>query len=455
VTRPAASLARGTRVAKAMGVQKQWQHRKRSRPASALAAVVALAAGAACGTSGPAAKTKAPEPRSAEAALAAGASQRTPAVTDTWIVAVLVRELQGDPVVGRERIEVDCANGVTTLHGEVSNRLAKDRAIAIAEVVRGIRAVVDRVTVEAKPRPDYELEFMAASALAADPAIAGQPIGVHAHAGVVRLAGNVTSNATRRIAESDLLALPGVLEVADDAAVVPAPRSDARLVLEVARLLHDDPWIEDARVHVAAKGGVVRISGVVDSAAERSRAEVDARACTPTDVDVTELRIEAVSDGTLREDPAPLRTDDDLTRAFLDAAARDPRVRPFVPGIQVRNRVAVITGEAPDSDAAQAVEEDARNVPGMADVHVDLDVATATARTDAAVLAQARGVIERDPRLSARRVSVEVLHGWVTLRGNLRTESERRQAVAAATSVPGVRGVDDELVVDPPTLAHP
>ena len=378
-----------------------------------------------------------------------------PAATDRWIVAVLLRELDGDVVVARERIDVDCVNGVLTLRGEVGSRLAKDRAVAIAQVVRGVRAIVDRVSVAPRPRPDYELEFVAAGAIGADPATQAQAIGVHAHDGVVHLMGNVDSNAARRIAESDVLALPGVLDVVDDLAVTPGRRSDPRLRSEVERVMRDDPWLDDVDVKVRAHNGVVEVSGFVKSAAERARAEADARATSPRDVQVTALRIETVSDGTWRDEPAAPRTDEELARAYADAVARDPRVHPFLPGIRVRDRVVVITGEAPDAEAAQAAAEDARNLPGVADTHVDMQVARAVGESDGAVLYEARGALEHDPRLSSRHIAVEVSQGRVSLRGSVGSEADRRHAIAVVTSVPGARGVDDDLVVDPPRLARP
>jgi osmotically-inducible protein OsmY len=383
----------------------------------------------------------------------AGTAQ--PAATDTWIVAVLLRELHRDAAVSRERIDVDCAHGVLTMQGEVSERLAKERAVAIAQVVRGVRAIVDRITVAARPRPDYELDFVAAAALAGDPVTAGEGIGAHARAGVVHLVGNVDSNATRRIAESDVRGIPGVIEVADDLAVAPGGRSDGRLRSEVLRTMRDDPWLDDARVQIATQNGVVHVSGFVNSAAERARAESDARATTPRDVDVAELRIAVTSDGTWREMPAAPRTDDEIAQAFVDAMTRDPRVRAFKPVVQVRDRVIVITGEALDADAAQAVAEDARNLPGVADSHVEIAIAPAVDEDDRAVLFKARGAIEHDPHLAARHLVVQVFHGRVSLRGSVASEADRRRAIAAVASVPGARGVDDELTVDPPRLARP
>jgi osmotically-inducible protein OsmY len=410
-------------------------------------AIASGVAGAGCGAShpSPVIAVAPPTPPSPPRAAPGPAT-----ASDTRVVAVLLRELEADAVTRRERIEVDCASGVLTLKGSVASRLAKERAVAVAQIVRGVRAIIDRVTVaEAPPRPDYAMEFMAAGALAADPAVASEAIGAHAHGGVVRLSGNVDSIAARRIAESDVLALPGVTEVADDLAVAPGERPDARIESAVRRVMRDDPWLDDARLRVTVRDGVVRIRGVVNSATERSRAEADAGACTPRSVDVVALRVVEASDGTLRDDPSPYRADGDLANALRDAEARDPRVRPFLPTFDVRSAVVVMTGDAPDADAARAASEDARNLPGIADTHIDIRVAPPAEHSDANVLYGVRDSIARDPHLAARGITVDVFHGRILLRGTVDSEADRRHAVAAATGAPGSQGVDDELLVAP------
>ena len=73
-----------------------------------------------------------------------------------------------------------------TLTGTVSNRLAHDRAIERVRLVRGVRAIVDRLEVAPIPRPDYELEFAVAGAL-----IGGAP---GALVGTIIGAGVMTTN---------------------------------------------------------------------------------------------------------------------------------------------------------------------------------------------------------------------------------------------------------------------
>ena len=56
----------------------------------------------------------------------------------------------------------------------------------------------------------------------------------------------------------------------------------------------------------------------------------------------------------------------------------------------------------------------------------------------------------RDPRIQhPAQVAVSEKAGTVTLRGTVRSLHQRRAAIESAKSVRGVRGVEDELVVDP------
>jgi osmotically-inducible protein OsmY len=313
---------------------------------------------------------------------------------------------------------------------------------------------VDRTVVAVVPRPDYEIEFAVAGALAHDPATAGEPIAARAHQAVVRLSGDVDSNAARRIAVSDLLAVPGVVDVVDNLVVLPGKRADSKLAAQVARIVRDDPWLDDDRILVSARSGVLHLAGSVGSAAERARAENDARAASPAHVDASMLRIENwVDDGTLRSNPDVLHTDGDLDQALHDAFVRDPRIQPFVPTVDVRGRSVVLTGVAPNPEAARAVDEDARNLPGVADVRDAVRTLPAVyEQSDTAITDQVQRTMLRDPHLSAARVTVYVMKGRVYLRGEVPTDTDRLRAISIATSVPGVRDVDDGLGVAPPQL---
>jgi osmotically-inducible protein OsmY len=371
-------------------------------------------------------------------------------VPDEAIVRTTRRELGRDAVTGPEGIAVDSENGVVTLQGPLGNRLAKRRARQIAHVVRGVRAVVDRTQVTARPPPDYELDAAIASVLSRDPVTAGEAIAAHADRSVVRLSGRVASIAVRRAAEADALAVPGVRDVVDDLAISARKRTDTRLAAEVERTMKDDPWLDGSHVRADVRSRVVTLGGWVGSASERARAEEDAWLASPAAVTAEPLLIDQfVDDGTLRAVPRARRLDGDLEQSLLDAFVLDPRVHPFSPTVEVRDGVVVLTGVAPNPSVASAVDEDARALPGASGVRDDVKTLSGVyEQSDDAIRDDIVGAMSRDPRLAAS-VSVAVIEGRVFLRGAVASIEDRLRAVGIATSAPGARNVDDGLLVSP------
>jgi hyperosmotically inducible protein len=375
------------------------------------------------------------------------------AVPDAAIVGVIRREMRADPVVAIQPVGVDATDGVVNLQGAVDSRLAEDRVLEIPRIVRGVRAVVDRIEVLPQPRPDYELDFEVAHALSSDPVTGGSHVSARAHLGVVYLSGDVSSEAERRIAARDALAIPGVRDVVNDLAVAARRFDEQRAAVAAARLLADDPWLDSSHVRVAVQDGTVRLSGWVGSPEEWSRAEADARTASPSGAaDASGVRIDRwIDDGTLRGRPAVARSDGDLGQALLDAYVRDPRVHPFVPTVDVHGAVVILTGVAPNPDAARAASADARNLPGAIGVRDYLKTAPSVgSQSDASVREQVMSALQTDPRLGRLGIAVEVVRGRVYLRGSIPTEADRSSAIAIATNAPGTRDVADGLVLAPP-----
>jgi len=407
-------------------------------------AVVGLGAGCACGQLPP---VQAP---ASTLDVEESTKVEPEAASDSRIMRVLIRELDRDRVVGREHIRVNVDLGVTSLEGHVASRLAKDRAVEIAGVVKGIRAIIDRIAVTPRERPDRELEFVVAGTLSNDPVTASQSIAARALDDVVYLSGDVDSMGTRRIAERDVLSIPGVVEVIDDLALRPQRILDESLAAAVARIVRDDPWLDSSSLQVSARRGAVALAGRVASGAERARAENDALQASPASVDVSALQIDTVfnDDGTLRETAAFASTDLDITRALRDAYVLDPRVNPFAPTVEVRDRVVVLTGVAPTRAALRAAEEDALHVPGVANVRDDLkERRSVIEEDDGALRSEVLATMARDPQLNLLHIAVQVQRGRVFLRGTVPTETARARAVALASSAPGTLDVDDGLAV--------
>ena len=341
-----------------------------------------------CIASGACASGRAPAPTAVVPGSESASRQhgRTPPISDTFVVAVLMHELSSDTTLSHESMGISSVGGVVTLTGTVSNRLAHDRAIERVRLVRGVRAIVDRLEVAPIPRPDYEIEFAVAGAISHDPVTLGQRIAAQSRSAVVRLMGEVDSNAARRAAEADALGVPGVVDVIDDLAIFPGHRTDARIGDEETRVLADDPWIETSGLRLQVSNGVVRLTGHVRTGAERARAEGDAHAVSPEGVDVHSITITGgYDDGTLRGGDVPSYSDEDIALALREAFARDPRVHAFVPSVDVKDGAVALSGHAPTKEVARAASEDAWNVLGVTRVRNAVETDPETSRSDGGV----------------------------------------------------------------------
>ncbi|QJA06592.1 BON domain-containing protein [Thermosulfurimonas marina] len=67
---------------------------------------------------------------------------------------------------------------------------------------------------------------------------------------------------------------------------------------------------------------------------------------------------------------------------------------------------------------------------------------------DATLTTKVKLALIKDPVTKARKIDVDTVNGVVTLTGAVETEAERRRAEEVARSVPGVRGVVNNLRVE-------
>jgi VCBS repeat-containing protein len=70
-------------------------------------------------------------------------------------------------------------------------------------------------------------------------------------------------------------------------------------------------------------------------------------------------------------------------------------------------------------------------------------------RTDSDIAQAAVNALQWNTVVPANRVSVAVSNGWVTLKGNLDWQYQRDAAARAVRDLTGVRGVNDNITVQP------
>ena len=98
-------------------------------------------------------------PQSTSAAATPGPDAGKPAqLLDSDVAQAIQRHFHEEGLLRAEPLHVAVTQGVAVLTGSVRDITAKDRAVRVAESIRGVRSVVDQVTVAPVARPDLQLE---------------------------------------------------------------------------------------------------------------------------------------------------------------------------------------------------------------------------------------------------------------------------------------------------------
>jgi len=180
-------------------------------------------------------------------------------------------------------VNVDVAEGVVTLEGEVASEQTRQLAEEIARETTGARQVRNLLRVDSAVRPDAEaqrlalrmddLEVKAAvqEALLADPELRDAGVSVHVDRGLVRLEGSVPGPEQRLRAELTVRSVPRVQAV-DNALTMleqapPADR-DIKLAQAVEFALYSTRAFDLESITISAYEGAVSLEGPVRSRAE-------------------------------------------------------------------------------------------------------------------------------------------------------------------------------------------
>jgi osmotically-inducible protein OsmY len=344
-------------------------------------------------------------------------------------------------------IDVETFDGIVTLSGNVNNILAKDRAVKIARTVKGVRAVVDQIEVNAPYRTDMAIERDVTDALLQDPATDSYEVQVEASNGKVNLTGSVDSWQEKQLSGFVAKGVKGVKELENNISIdYKLERSDFEIKNDIIQTLRNDLRIDDEMVDVEVKNGKVNLSGIVGSANEKALASSLAWTSGVNDVEAKDLEVQNwARNDDLRTEKYVTKSDDEIRDAVKDAFLYDPRVYSFNPDVTVRNGVVTLSGEVDNLKAKRAATQDARNVVGVFRVKNFLKVRPAYIPEDNQLESTIETSIKNDPNVEMWQVDVTVNNGVVYLNGSVDSYFEKITAEDIASKAQGVVAVENNL----------
>ena len=222
--------------------------------------------------------------------------------------------------------------------------------------------------------------------------------------------------------------------------IQPAVKTDARVRSDVLSEIAWDPFVRDVPVNVAVAQGVVTLTGQAQSMAKHL-ALVDA-------VHRVQGVLDVVDEMTIAPGAIAIKGDDDLARAVREALQWDA----FLPDERISTTVSggnvTLRGTVPTWSNRMDAERCVQRLTGVRSVVNRIAVEPPSADPGAIKL-QIERALERRAERESRRITVSVQDGTVTLSGSVHSWADRNAVERIAGNSPGVRTVDDRLVVDP------
>lgn len=213
--------------------------------------------------------------------------------------------------------------------------------------------------------------------------------------------------------------------------------TDLDLKKSVETELNFEPSINPAEIGVAAKDGIVTLSGRIPSYWEKVAAERAAMRVAGVRAVVNQLEV--------RLPVSSERTDEDIARAALDALKWSVLIPPSSIKVKVSKGWVTLEGSVDWQFQKTAAEKAVRKLYGVLGVSNFVEVKAHVSKFE--VKAAIESALKRSAEVDANQIKVETEGDKVILRGSVRSWFEREEAERAAWRAPGVHSVDNRITV--------
>jgi osmotically-inducible protein OsmY len=215
--------------------------------------------------------------------------------------------------------------------------------------------------------------------------------------------------------------------------------TDRELQEHVQRALDWEPSIDAADIGVSVDNGVVTLRGDVKTYSEKAAAER---------VALGVYGVKAVAnDVNVRLGDGQKRTDTDIAQAAVSALRWNTMVPDEKITVSVSDGWVTLKGRVDWEFQRTAAANIIRDLAGVRGVTNEIFLESRASVTD--IKAKIEAALKRSAEVDARRIDVAVANDKVILTGSVHSWFERNEARQAAWAAPGVKLVEDKIVVVP------
>ncbi|MBS1523538.1 MAG: BON domain-containing protein [Bacteroidetes bacterium] len=219
-------------------------------------------------------------------------------------------------------------------------------------------------------------------------------------------------------------------------------RTDAQIQKDVIEEIKWEPAITSSEIGVSVSNGIVTLSGQVSTYSEKLHAEEAAKRIAGVKAIAEDIHV-GVSTGYTR-------TDTEIAQAVLNALKWHTDIPDYQMSVKVEDGQVKLEGEVEWEFQRQNAKKVIENLAGIRSVINLIKVTPKIAPTD--IQKKITAAFHRSATIDAQKIKAEVSGSKVTLKGRVRSISEKEDAENAAWAAPGVFSIDNQLEIGEPEL---